>query len=143
LADDVWILQQKAQIDRLGPPLEELYGLANELPSFLHQRMRTLQTDVRLEYRTGIVLTWISSLAAMAVLGVLVFFFQRWIFAPLQVVIEGSRRVAADDFEYRIQLDTGDEMAELAGAMNAMTARFREIRDDLNRQVKQRTKEVV
>jgi signal transduction histidine kinase len=34
-------------------------------------------------------------------------------------------------------------MADLAGAMNEMTARFQEIRDDLDRQVKQRTKEVV
>src|SRR5690606_22632669 len=48
-----------------------------------------------------------------------------------------------DQFEYRIELSTHDEMAELAGAMNAMTDRFRQIRDDLNWQVKQRTKEVV
>jgi signal transduction histidine kinase len=40
-------------------------------------------------------------------------------------------------------LNTNDEMAELAGALNAMTERFQQIRDDLDRQVKQRTKEVV
>jgi len=34
-------------------------------------------------------------------------------------------------------------MAELAGAMNAMTARFRAIRDDLDHQVRERTKQVV
>ena len=34
-------------------------------------------------------------------------------------------------------------MGELADAMNAMTARFREIRDDLDRQVHERTKQVV
>jgi signal transduction histidine kinase len=34
-------------------------------------------------------------------------------------------------------------MSELAAAMNAMTNRFQEIRDDLDRQVKQRTREVV
>ena len=36
-----------------------------------------------------------------------------------------------------------DEMAELAEAMNDMTARFQEIRDDLDRQVQERTKQVV
>ena len=34
-------------------------------------------------------------------------------------------------------------MAELAEAMNDMTARFQEIRDDLDAQVQQRTKQVV
>ena len=34
-------------------------------------------------------------------------------------------------------------MSELAGAMNDMTLRFRTIRDDLDRQVQQRTKQVV
>ncbi len=34
-------------------------------------------------------------------------------------------------------------MAELADAMNDMTARFQAIRDDLDRQVQERTKQVV
>ena len=54
---------------------------------------------------------------------------------PLRTLIAGSRRVAAGEFGYRIRLETGDEMAELAKAMNDMTARFQEIRDDLDRQV--------
>jgi len=67
----------------------------------------------------------------------------RWIFRPLRVLVKGSRRVAAGDFNYRIELPSFDEMAELAEAMNAMTARFRAIRDDLDRQVQLRTKQVV
>ncbi len=141
--DDDWNLRQHAQLDRLEPELDKLHALTSELPTYLHRRMQSLQADVRLEYRTWIVLTWLSSLSAMALLAVLVMYFNRWIFRPLQILIEGSRRVAADQFEYRIELSTHDEMAELAGAMNAMTDRFRQIRDDLNWQVKQRTKEVV
>jgi len=59
------------------------------------------------------------------------------------MLIAGSRRVAAGEFSYRIRLDTEDEMAELAKAMNDMTARFQEVRDDLDRQVRVRTKQVV
>ena len=59
------------------------------------------------------------------------------------MLIEGSRRVAAGEFGYRIKLDTRDEMSELADAMNDMTARFQAIRDDLDRQVQERTKQVV
>ncbi len=51
--------------------------------------------------------------------------------------------MVAGNFAHRIQLDTHDEVAELAAAMNAMTERFQQIRDDLDAQVQQRTKEVV
>jgi signal transduction histidine kinase len=59
------------------------------------------------------------------------------------VLVKGSRRVATGQFSFRIHLDTRDEMSELADAMNQMTARFQAIRDDLDRQVKERTKQVV
>ena len=68
--------------------------------------------------------------------------FYKWFAHPLQMLVDGSRQVAAGKFDHRIQLD-GDEMGELAEAMNAMTARFQEIRDDLDRQVHERTKQVV
>ena len=67
----------------------------------------------------------------------------RWVFRPLRMLGHGSRRVAAGDFAYRISLDTDDEMAELAEALNDMTERFQEIRDDLDRQVQERTREVI
>jgi two-component system, NtrC family, sensor kinase len=51
--------------------------------------------------------------------------------------------VAAGQFDHRIRLDSDDEMRELAEAMNAMTSRFQEIRDDLDCQVRERTKQVV
>jgi signal transduction histidine kinase len=69
--------------------------------------------------------------------------FYAWVFRPLQELVKGSRRVAAGEFGYRIALETHDEMSELAEAMNDMTARFEAIRDDLDRQVRERTKQVV
>jgi signal transduction histidine kinase len=65
------------------------------------------------------------------------------VFHPLDLLVAGSRRVAQGEFEHRIELDTHDEMAELADAMNDMTKRFCETRDDLDRQVKQRTREAL
>src|SRR5439155_18396754 len=62
----------------------------------------------------------------------------------LEVLLAGSRRIAQqDDFDHRIHLRNHDEMAELASALNDMTARFQEIRNGLDAQVKQRTREVV
>jgi LysM repeat protein len=51
--------------------------------------------------------------------------------------------VAGGDFDYRIKLQTRDEMAELGEALNSMTARFQEIRDDLDHQVQERTRQVI
>jgi signal transduction histidine kinase len=69
--------------------------------------------------------------------------FRKWIARPLATLVRGSREVAAGQFDHRIQLDTDDEMRELADSMNAMTTRFQEIRDDLDCQVRERTKQVV
>jgi signal transduction histidine kinase len=113
--------------------------------------MHHFSGEVRGQYRTWIVLTWTSSLLAVAILAFLLKFFHQSVFRPLQVLIRGSRRVSRDgDFQYRIQLNTQDEVAELAGSMNDMTERFLKIRNDLDcqirerdEQVRQRTKEVV
>jgi signal transduction histidine kinase len=123
--------------------LEELDRLSNELPSFLQRRMHNLAGDVRSQYRTWITLTWSTAGAATLLLGAAVFCGYSWIFRPLSDLVRGSRRVASGDFSYRISLPTQDEMAELAAAMNGMTERFQQIRDDLDHQVQQRTKEVV
>src|SRR5204863_6772796 len=69
--------------------------------------------------------------------------FRKWIARPLATLVEGSREVAAGKFDHRIRLESQDEMRELAESMNAMTARFQEIRDDLDCQVRERTKQVV
>jgi two-component system NtrC family sensor kinase len=58
-------------------------------------------------------------------------------------VIRESRQIADGDFHHRIHLPTRDEMSSLADALNDMTERFQTIRDDLDSQVKQRTREVV
>ena len=68
-------------------------------------------------------------------LALFVKLFYQWIFLPLRVLIQGSRKVASGEFTYRIHLDAHDEMSELAAAMNDMTSRFQAIRDDLDRQV--------
>src|SRR5207245_786075 len=80
------------------------------------------------------------TVATMALLVCLVY---RGVFRPLRILAEGSRRVAAGSFEHRIELIGGDEMAELAAAMNDTTARFLDVRDGLDRQVQERTRMIV
>jgi len=137
-----WILDD-LKVGRLETELENLQTLAAELPSHLHAKMAGFAREVRGQYRTLIVAAWIASILAALAFGLFVKLFYQWIFQPLRVLVDGSRRVAGGDFDYRIRLQTSDEMAELAEAMNDMTARFQNIRDDLDRQVQERTKQVV
>jgi two-component system, NtrC family, sensor kinase len=141
-ADDS-VPDQRRKLLEIEPHLERLAALCAKLPTFLQERLHDLSHEVRIGYRTLIVTTWASALAAAVLLGALGVLTYRWVFRPLRLLGHGSRRVAKGDFGFRIRLDTRDEMAELAAALNDMTQRFEEIRDDLDRQVQLRTREVV
>ncbi len=134
---------QRGRLLESGPHLERLAALSAALPSFLQERLHDLSQEVRSGYRTLIVTTWASATAAAALLAALGALSYRWVFRPLRLLGHGSRRVAAGDFGFRLKIDTSDEMAELAAALNDMTERFEEIRDDLDRQVQLRTREVI
>ena len=140
--DEDWMLDN-VKIGWLDVELEQLQILASELPSHLHSKLAGFSHEVRGQYRVLIVSTWVATVSAGLFFLLFMRLSYRWVFRPLRMLIAGSRRVAAGEFGYRIRLDTEDEMAELAKAMNDMTARFQEIRDDLDHQVQVRTKQVV
>ena len=140
--DEDWMLDN-LKIDWLDVELKQLQVLASELPSHLLKKLSDFSNKVQGEYAVLIVSEWTAAVSAVLIFLLFMRLSYRWVFRPLRILIGGSRRVAAGEFGYRIGLDTGDEMAELAKAMNDMTARFQEIRDDLDRQVQVRTKQVV
>jgi signal transduction histidine kinase len=139
---DSWVLNE-AVVEQLDVELNELHKLSAALPSYLQKRMQQFAMEVRLQYRTWIILTWVTTISAVPLLILLGYCLYKWIFRPLRTILHGSRHVAAGQFDHRIQLASQDEIGELANAMNNMTQRFQEIRDDLDEQVRQRTKEVV
>lgn len=147
---DIKVLHQDAdwvfgRVDenRLNVALTTLQNQAAEFPGYLHKRMHDLKGNVRGQYHTLIGLTWTTSVLSVGTLLLLVKFFYDWVVSPLRTVIHASRRVASGDFEHRIELLTHDEMAELAAGLNEMTTRFKAIRDDLDHQVRERTKQIV
>jgi signal transduction histidine kinase len=137
-----WVLDQ-GQLGPLRDQVDELYRQTTELPRHMFRRMSALADAVRANYRTGIAIAWMNVIVAITLLAAAQRVFYRWFADPLHVLVKGSRKVAAGDFEHRIELQGRDEIGELADALNAMTNRFREIRDDLDRQVQERTNQVV
>ena len=141
-SDRDWLLDE-LQIGLLRDEVENLGRLAAALPSHLHQRLGELSSQVRSRYRTAIVAAWFNAGIAVGLLVLFFVVFYRSFAKPFGRLVEGSRKVAAGVFEHQILVEADDEMGELARSMNAMTTRFREIRDDLDRQVQERTNQVV
>lgn len=138
-----WRLDNELKVSQLRKDVETLRERTAELPSHLLERLRELASDVRSEYRWAISIAWGTTIVTTILLISAVLLFRKWIAIPLAILVEGSREVAAGKFDHRIHLDCDDEMRELADSMNAMTNRFQEIRDDLDCQVRERTKQVV
>ncbi len=137
-----WLFTEIAVAD-LEQDAEQLQSLVNQLPGHLQQKLGSLAYDVRVQYRTAIVIAWSSLLLALMMLGLFFLMFRKWIVFPLRALFEGSRKVADGNYDFRVHLETGDEMGQLAESMNTMTAEFQRIRDDLDAQVRERTKQVV
>lgn len=131
------------KLDELERSIESLREHVAALPSHLHRRLHKLAGEVRSQYHVAFGLAWATFLivAGLTVLAIQVF--RNAVSSPLRRLVQGTREVGAGNLEHRIHLETKDEMGELAEAMNAMTARFKETRDDLDNQVQQRTREVV
>lgn len=140
--DPSWLLDMPKR-GALKRHLDQLQLLAAQLPTHLYRRINDSTIEAKRQYQTLITLSWSTCAAAGIMLGLFVHLFYNWIFRPLRILIGGSRKVARGQFDYRIRLQTHDEMSELAAAMNDMTARFQEIRDDLDRQVQERTKQAI
>lgn len=140
--EEDWLLDQ-SRIGVLRKEVDLLGELSAELPSHLHNRLKELAVDVRAQYRTAIIAAWLNAGVALLVLGASIHLFYKWIANPLEKLVEGTRQVGRGNLSHRIELGSHDELAELAHAMNDMTARFQETRDDLDQQVRLRTNQVV
>lgn len=138
-----WVTHTQETALVLEKDLDELQVEVQQLPGLLKLRMEEFATAARSEYNVWYVWTFSITATAILFLSLLYMVAQRRIFRPLECVIRGSRRVAKGDYDFRIRLNVEGEVAELATALNAMTENFQAIKNDLDQQVRQRTKEVI
>lgn len=87
--------------------------------------------------RSGLIL--LVALAVAVTAGV---FAARRLVAPIGELRRGAQRFGAGDFAHRIEVDSGDELQELAANFNAMAEQLREIYSSLERRVNDRTREL-
>lgn len=140
--DHDWVFD-KVQTGQLGREVDRLQLLAAELPSYLHQSILGFTDEVRSTYRWYISMAWVTLVFTIVLLGAIIWVAYHKIFSPLRAMVETARKFAAGMFQHRVQPQGNDEMAELAIALNDTAARFVDVRDDLDRQVQERTRQIV
>lgn len=134
--------KRDSAVEVLSRAVEDLVLRASQLPDSAPSLRRELD-HARSVYRT----TW-TLLISTSVVGLLIYLGLIWygysaIFNPLRKLHSGAIRVAHGDFDYRLLVNTKDEMSELAHAFNKMTTRFQETKLDLDDQVRQRVAQLV
>jgi signal transduction histidine kinase len=127
----------------LAVRLERLGHRAKQLPAKLFMSYHNLLEASKRHYQSSKVIVWTSALTVLGMLIALAALFHRWVLYPVRLLQRGVRRVARGSFDYHIALRTGDEMQALAEAFNDMTTRLSATYTDLERQVQERSRQLV
>ncbi len=147
--------QQRASMDvardsNLASQLNDLVEQTDNHVTLIHLGMANFSDDVRGEYRAWIGMAWSCTILTFLMVAALLWALRSLVVKPFQTLLDGSRLVAGGQFDHRIDLGTGDELSELAEAMNDMTDRFQGALSkvnswctDLDREVRERTREVI
>jgi two-component system NtrC family sensor kinase len=123
--------------------IERLNETVLELPRRLYEDFRAVLKMSENQYQVGRIIVWISSLMVLGMLCGLTLLFHRWVLLPLRLLQRGVRHVARGSFNYKIDLQSGDEMQDLAEAFNDMTSKISVTYADLEQQVQERSRQLV
>jgi two-component system NtrC family sensor kinase len=133
------LLQRKG----VWPAYQKLHQYATDLFQFLISDIQRSFERSNANFRRSLIISASATLLAVVLVFTLLYYFRVWIFAPIQEIQAGVQRVHHGNFSQPIQLQSHDELQELAEEFNAMMSRMREVYSDLERQVNERTRQLV
>ena len=117
------VLTAHAPIPALG------WNVFVELP--LEEALEPMRDSL---YRTGVLLLAGLLLSVMASM-----FLARRMVRPIRALQAGADEIGAGRLDYRIDVQTGDELESVADRFNGMTRQLRDSYEDLERKVQERT----
>jgi signal transduction histidine kinase len=123
--------------------IERLNDTVMQLPKRLYEDFWSVLKMSQGQYHTARIIVWVSSAMVLGMLCGLMALFKKWVLAPLRLLQRGVRHVARGSFDYKINLKSGDEMQDLAEAFNDMTAKISVTYSELERQVQERSRQLV
>lgn len=131
-ADDAVFRQHQAL-------LSDIDLLRNEVSKDMSDRIGQAGHD----FRRSVAIVSVATAVAVMLIVTLVSLFSGWVFKPIRDLQAGVRRVTEGDFSQPIDLQSGDELEDLAVAFNGMTARLHEVYQELEEQVDERSRQLV
>lgn len=124
---------------RWGYPAVEKLRQWNDLRSSLHEEIRE---DIERTQRKAWIIMGVGTIVLFAVGVLFSILYSRFFVGPIKMLHQGAGAIAGGDYESRLDIKTGDEMEELANAMNDMAARLQIAHSSLESQVEVRTEEL-
>ena len=143
------VLREQPELATAGAPLtlteriRRLNDRVMALPGILYRDFYDVLDLSRTQWESSRVIVLVSSLFVLGLLTALLALVNRWVLNPVRLLHRGVRRVAAGDLDYKVNLQSGDEMQALAEAFNEMTMRLSATYRDLERQVHERSRQLV
>ena len=134
--------RREATVGWIGQQIAKLSRLAEQVPKPTDRLLEQLQA-AEADYRVHVRLVRVTSVATVCTLLLLVYLLVRWVVLPIRTLARGAKRVAEGDYETRIRMNTGDEMAVLAGTFNRMTERFQLVLAEQQNEVNTRSKQLI
>jgi two-component system, NtrC family, sensor kinase len=116
---------------------------STDLISAIYETYRRISDEARDHYQTSLWAVSLVSVGGVLLLFTLLRLFYRWLFVPIQALEVGAGRLALGNFDQSIEVNSGDELEDLARAFNDMTTRLRDMYGDLARQVNERSRQLV
>ncbi len=121
----------------------ELVTLLERLRGIIHAEVNERVEADRANYRTSLAIVYSSTVLVLAMLFLLVWLGYRLLFHPIRDLHQGVTRLAQGNFDSRVEVESGDEAQELGEAFNEMADRLQAIYKDLNRQVEERSRQLI
>ncbi len=124
-------------------PVEQLNRYASELCSVIDTDVRNLITAANKSYlqtRQFVLAVCVGGFALLLILARMTY---HWIATPIRELHAKVTQLAVGQFSTRVQVNSNDEMQDLAVAFNNMSDRLQSIYQDLEKQVHERSKQLV
>lgn len=123
--------------------IAKLIFALGKLRGVIHAEItRHVEAD-RGNYRSSLAVVYSTSVLVLLMLVVLVWLGYRAVFHPIRELHRGVTKLTDMKLDSRVRLNSGDEMQELGEAFNKMADRLQGIYKDLNRQVEERSRQLI
>lgn len=124
---------------RWGYPAVEKLRQWSDKTARLHDEVRA---DIERTQRRSWIIMGFGTVFLFALGVSFSILYSRFFVGPIQMLHRGAEAIAGGNFETKLKIKTGDELEELAGAMNDMAARLQIANSSLESQVEIRTEEL-